>query len=219
MERKPVLGIFLGEAAGIGPELVAKVVADGTVYKYCRPVLIGDARVLALGQKIAGVHFQWNVISDPTEADWTTGNVPLLDLKNFNPEKLTMGTIDTDSGYATGESLVTCMSLLKSGKIDGFVFAPLNKEAFKKGGWDIEDEHYLFAEQLGYLDKPRGLLNVLGDLWVFRVTGHIPFKDIASHITPENVSRSIQLCYDTLRMAAVENPRIAVAALNPHAGD
>ncbi|WP_250845681.1 hypothetical protein [Escherichia coli] len=74
MERKPVLGIFLGEAAGIGPELVAKVVADGTVYKYCRPVLIGDARVLALGQKIAGVHFQWNVISDPTEADWTTGN-------------------------------------------------------------------------------------------------------------------------------------------------
>ncbi len=122
MERKPVLGIFLGEAAGIGPELVAKVVADGTVYKYCRPVLIGDARVLALGQKIAGVHFQWNVISDPTEADWTTGNVPLLDLKNFNPEKLTMGTIDTDSGYATGESLVTCMSLLKSGKIDGFVF-------------------------------------------------------------------------------------------------
>ncbi|CDL42876.1 4-hydroxythreonine-4-phosphate dehydrogenase [Escherichia coli ISC41] len=86
MERKPVLGIFLGEAAGIGPELVAKVVADGTVYKYCRPVLIGDARVLALGQKIAGVHFQWNVISDPTEADWTTGNVPLLDLKNFNPE-------------------------------------------------------------------------------------------------------------------------------------
>lgn len=219
MERKPVLGIFLGEAAGIGPELIAKVVADGTVYKYCRPVLIGDARVLALGQKIAGVNFQWDVISDPAEANWDTGNIPLLDLKNFNPENMTMGTIDTTSGHATGESLVVSMSLLKSGKIDGFVFAPLNKEAFKKGGWDIEDEHYLFAEQLGCLDRPRGLLNVLDDLWVFRVTGHIPFKDIASHITPENVSRSVQLCYDTLRMAAFENPRIAVAALNPHAGD
>lgn len=219
MERKPVLGIFLGEAAGIGPELIAKVVADGTVYKYCRPVLIGDARVLALGQKIAGVNFQWDVINDPAEANWDTGNIPLLDLKNFNPENMTMGTIDTTSGHATGESLVVSMSLLKSGKIDGFVFAPLNKEAFKKGGWDIEDEHYLFAEQLGCLDRPRGLLNVLDDLWVFRVTGHIPFKDIASHITPENVSRSVQLCYDTLRMAAFENPRIAVAALNPHAGD
>ncbi|OFS10999.1 PdxA family protein [Hafnia sp. HMSC23F03] len=219
MERKPVLGIFLGEAAGIGPELIAKVVADGTVYKYCRPVLIGDARVLALGQKIAGVNFQWDVISDPAEANWDTGNIPLLDLKNFNPENMTMGTIDTTSGHATGESLVVSMSLLKSGKIDGFVFAPLNKEAFKKGGWDIEDEHYLFAEQLGCLERPRGLLNVLDDLWVFRVTGHIPFKDIASHITPENVSRSVQLCYDTLRMAAFENPRIAVAALNPHAGD
>lgn len=219
MKRKPVLGIFLGEAAGIGPELIAKVVADGTVYKYCRPVLIGDARVLALGQKIAGVNFQYHVISDPAEADWDNGSIPLLDLKNFNPENMTMGTIDTASGHATGESLVICMSLLKSGKIDGFVFAPLNKEAFKKGGWDIEDEHYLFAEQLGCLDRPRGLLNVLDDLWVFRVTGHIPFKDIASHITVENVSRSVQLCYDTLRMAAFDNPRIAVAALNPHAGD
>lgn len=69
------------------------------------------------------------------------------------------------------------------------------------------------------MDKPRGLLNVLDDLWVFRVTGHIPFKDIASHITPENVSRSIQLCYDTLKMAGYKSPRIAVAALNPHAGD
>lgn len=77
--------------------------------------------------------FQWDVISDPTEADWTTGNVPLLDLKNFNPEKLTMGTIDTASGYATGESLVTCMSLLKSGKIDGLFSLHSIKKRSRRG--------------------------------------------------------------------------------------
>lgn len=219
MEHKPVLGIFLGEAAGIGPELVAKVIADGTVYQYCRPLIIGDARVLQRGQKIAGVNFQWKTLTDPSQAQWDDNNVPLLDLKNYNPEGLVMGTIDTVSGYATGESLVISMGLLKSGKIDGFVFAPLNKEAFKKGGWHVEDEHYLFAQQLGCLDKPRGLLNVMDDLWVFRVTGHVPFRDVVKYITPENVGRSIQLCYDTLRMAGYANPRIAVAALNPHAGD
>lgn len=219
MKNKPVLGIFLGEAAGIGPELVAKVIADGTAYQYCKPIIIGDARVLALGQKIAGVSFPWETITDPSQANWDNGTVPLIDLKNYDPADLVMGTIDTVSGHATGESLITCMALLKSGKIDGFVFAPLNKEAFKKGGWHIEDEHYLFAEQLGCLDRPRGLLNVLDDLWVFRVTGHVPFRDIVKYITPENVGRSVQLCYDTLRMAGYDNPRIAVAALNPHAGD
>lgn len=219
MKNKPVLGIFLGEAAGIGPELVAKVIADGTAYQYCKPIIIGDARVLALGQIIAGVSFPWETITDPSQANWDNGAVPLIDLKNYDPTDLVMGTIDTVSGHATGESLIICMELLKSAKIDGFVFAPLNKEAFKKGGWHIEDEHYLFAEQLGCLDRPRGLLNVLDDLWVFRVTGHVPFRDIVKYITPENVGRSVQLCYDTLRMAGYDNPRIAVAALNPHAGD
>ncbi|HAT1684030.1 TPA: 4-hydroxythreonine-4-phosphate dehydrogenase PdxA [Klebsiella oxytoca] len=219
MKHKPVLGIFLGEAAGIGPELVAKVIADGSAEQYCRPVIIGDARVLELGQKIAGVSFPWQIISDPQQAEWGNGKVPLLDLKNYDPQNLVMGTIDTVSGHATGESLVACMKLLKSGKIDGFVFAPLNKEAFKKGGWHVEDEHSLFAEQLGCLDKPRGLLNVLDDLWVFRVTGHVPFRDVVKYITRENVGRSIQLCYDTLNMAGYHDPRIAVAALNPHAGD
>lgn len=215
---KPILGIFLGEAAGIGPEVVARLVAEGTVQQYCRPLLIGDARVLDLGQRIAGVSFPYTVVENASQADWD-GPVPMLDLQNFDPEGLIMGQLNTTSGKATGDSLIASMRLLKEGDIDGFVFGPLNKEAFKKGGHHVEDEHYLFAQCLDWLDKPRGLLNVLEDLWVFRVTGHIPFKDIASHITKENVSRSIALSYETLRMAGYENPRIALAALNPHAGD
>lgn len=215
---KPILGIFLGEAAGIGPEIIARLVADGTVRRYCRPLLIGDARVLELGQRIANVSFPYAVVENASQADWD-GPIPMLDLKNFDPAGLVMGQINTTSGKATGDSLIASMRLLKEGAIDGFVFGPLNKEAFKKGGHHVEDEHYLFAQCLDWLDKPRGLLNVLEDLWVFRVTGHIPFKDIASQITKENVSRSITLSYETLRMAGYENPRIALAALNPHAGD
>ena len=215
---KPILGIFLGEAAGIGPEVIARLVANGTVQKYCRPLLIGDSRVLKLGQRIAGVDFPVSIISDAAAANWD-GPVPFLDLKNFDPDGLVMGQVDTASGKATGDSLIESMKLLKAGSIDGFVFGPLNKEAFKKGGHHVEDEHALFAQCLDWLDKPRGLLNVLEDLWVFRVTGHIPFKDISAHITRESVGRAIRLSYDTLRMAGYDDPRIAVAALNPHAGD
>lgn len=218
MNNLPVLGIFIGEACGIGPELIAKVVANKSVFKYCKPILLGDIRVMELGKKIAKVDFKCKVIDKIEDASWDDG-VPFLNFNNFDPSNIKMGTIDTKSGFATGESLVLSMKLLKDKKIDGFVFAPLNKEAFKKGGWHVEDEHYLFAKELDLLDIPRGLLNVLDKLWVFRVTGHIPFKDIPKYITKENVSRSVELCYKTLKMAGYDNPRIAIAALNPHAGD
>lgn len=215
---KPILGIFLGEAAGIGPEVIAALVHQGRIQKHCRPLLIGDARVLEMGRRIACADFPYTIVDTPSEVDWN-GPIPLLDLKNFDPANLCMGQIDTASGKATGDSLITCMDLLKTGGIEGFVFGPLNKEAFKKGGHHVEDEHFLFAQCLDWLKKPRGLLNVLNDLWVFRVTGHIPFKDVAAQITHENVTRSIELSWNTLRMAGYENPRIALAALNPHAGD
>ena len=91
---KPILGIFLGEAAGIGPEVIARLVANGTVQKYCRPLLIGDSRVLKLGQRIAGVDFPVSIISDAAAANWD-GPVPFLDLKNFDPDGLVMGQVDT----------------------------------------------------------------------------------------------------------------------------
>ena len=215
---KPILGIFLGEAAGIGPEVIARLMAEGRIQKYCRPLLIGDARVLDMAQRIASTAFPYTVVPHPAAASWD-GPTPLVDLKNFDPAHLVMGQINTESGRATGDSLLASMKFLKEGSIDGFVFGPLNKEAFKKGGHHVEDEHYMFAQCLDWLDKPRGLLNVLENLWVFRVTGHIPFKDIAAHLTKDNVRRSIELSYSTLRMAGYDNPRIALAALNPHAGD
>ena len=90
---KPILGIFLGEAAGIGPEVIARLVANGTVQKYCRPLLIGDSRVLKLGQRIAGVDFPVSIISDAAAANWD-GPVPFLDLKNFDPDGLVMGQVE-----------------------------------------------------------------------------------------------------------------------------
>lgn len=214
---KPILGITLGEAAGIGPELVAKLCAQNRLNRYCRPVIIGDARVFELGKKNAGVEFPVAVVDKVSSIDWN-GPVPLLDLKNFDPANLEMGKINVESGKATGDTLVAAMDLLMSGDIAGMVFAPLNKQAFILGGYDYEDEHALFREYLKW-DKPAGIMNVLDQLWTFRVTCHIPISEVASSINKENVMSSIRLADNTLKLAGYERPRIAVAALNPHAGE
>ena len=215
---KPILGIFLGEASGVGPEIVARLAGNGTLQKYCRPVLIGDARVLKQGQEFAGTDFPVQVVEKVADVDWN-GPVALLDMKNLDTADYTVGAVSPVSGKATGDTLVYSMDLLKQQAIDGFVFGPLNKEAFKRGGYHVEDEHQLFAECLDWADKPHGILNVMDGLWTFRVTAHIPFKEVAEHITHDNVLRTIELTALTMKTAGYDNPKIAVAALNPHAGE
>ena len=216
-ELKPILGIVLGEAAGIGPEIVAKLCAQKRLDRCCRPVLIGDSRVLELGKKIAAVDFPATIVENTSEIDWD-GPISILDQKNFDPANLKIGAINVDSGRATGETLVAALKLLQQGDIAGMVFAPLNKQAFILGGFDYEDEHALFREFFQW-DKPAGIMNVLDKLWTFRVTCHIPISEVAASLNKENVLSAIRLADGTLRLAGYERPRIGIAALNPHAGE
>jgi len=214
---KPVLGITLGEAAGIGPEIIAKLCARDRLAPYCRPLLIGDARVLELGQKIAGMAFQYQQVEKPEDVDWD-GPIAILDLNNLDPATVAVGQVNPASGKVTGDTLLYALDLLKAGQIDGMVFAPLNKEAMKRGGYQFEDEHRLFAHYLNH-QGAFGEINVLDNLWTTRVTSHIPFREIPHYLTRENILRAIMLAHGTLCRANVADPKIAVAALNPHAGE
>jgi len=214
---KPRLGIVLGEATGIGPEIVAKLCAAGRLTPHCRPLLIGDARVLALGERIAGVSFPFTVIREASEATWD-GPIPLLDLANIDPAGLRLGEVNPASGRVTGETLIAALGLLERDAIDGMVFAPLNKEALQRGGHVFPSEDHLFAHHLrwtGHFSE----LNVLGNFWTSRVTSHIPLAEVAASLSVEKVLKAIRLIDGTLRRAKVERPRIAVAALNPHGGE
>ncbi|MGL5514166.1 MAG: 4-hydroxythreonine-4-phosphate dehydrogenase PdxA, partial [Sporomusa sp.] len=214
---KPILGIMLGEATGIGPELVAKLVAGDRLRPYCRPLLIGDARVLKLGQKIAATDFDFSTVERAAQVDWS-GPISIIDLKNHDPANLVLGKNNSDSGRITYENLLTCLELLKSKDIEGLVFAPLNKEAMKRGGCEFEDEHRLFAHYLQW-DQPFGELNVLNKLWTSRVTSHIPLASVAKQLSASNVLRAIRLIDQTLKRAGYPRPTIGVAAINPHAGE
>jgi len=214
---KPVIGVLLGEAAGIGPEIVAKAAAAGILNASCYPVIIGDLRVLKQGMEIAKVDFPCTVIEDIDEADWSKG-IPVLDQKNLNPEEIKLGELNSYSGKVTIDMLVTSVELFKQGKIEGICFAPLNKAAMKMGGLNYDSEHGLFIELFNWTE-PSGEVNMLKDIFTTRVTSHIPIKEVSNNLTIENVLSAIKLAYSTSRRAGLENPRVAIAALNPHSGE
>jgi 4-hydroxythreonine-4-phosphate dehydrogenase len=216
-EEKPVIGIFLGDAAGVGPEIVAKIAATELFATCCRPVIIGDVRVLQQGMKVANVTFPYKVIESMDEVEWDK-EVVVLDQRDLNPEEVKVGQVNPICGKASGNALILAVSLYKAGKIDGFCFAPLNKAAMKLGGHEFESEQMLFAHHFNWTG-PFGEVNVLDNLWTSRVTSHIPIKEVSAKLTVENIMRAIRIADQTLKRAGIANAKLGIAALNPHGGE
>jgi len=221
-ERKPVIGVVLGDAAGIGPELVAKAGAGGVLTRYAIPVVVGDEKLLALGMKIAGLDFKFlpfpPSVKKTGRDSLNEGEIYLIDTRSVDMTGLIIGKVNRINGKEEGDRLVDCIEYCKKGVLDGFCYAPLNKGAMKSGGYNFPSEHELFAEFFGVTGY-HSEMNVLDKLWNIRVTSHIPLSEVSGQITVENILRSFQLGYETLKNAGYENPRFAMAALNPHAGD
>ena len=217
MNNKPIIGILLGDATGIGPEIATKLAVESYYDEFCRPVFIGDARVFQMGLDTFKGKTNYYVISDMSQADWTKG-YPVLDLKDQDPAKIKYGAPDPYCGQGVLHQIDKAMELCKAGKIDGVLISPLNKTAIIEGGCKFASECEYMADILGvktaYCES-----NVLDGLMTVRVTSHIPAKDISSHLTIENIFENIELCQITAKSFGIKEPRIAVCAFNPHAGE
>ena len=211
---RPKIGILLGEATGVGPEIVAKVCAQNNIWIYCKPILIGDSRVLKAGMEISDIDFPFSIVKEISKVDWD-GPISILDTKNLDSAKIKLGQISEKSGRATGELFEKALQLIKKGDLEGFTFAPYNKLALDLGGYNI---FKLFAHYLK-VDWPFGEINVANNIWISRVTSHIPLKEVSKHLNPKNVTGAIELAHKTMCLAGIDQPRIAVAALNPHGGE
>ncbi|MEK3721215.1 4-hydroxythreonine-4-phosphate dehydrogenase PdxA [Paenibacillus sp. FSL H8-0034] len=217
MKRKPVMGLTLGDATGIGSELVAKTLQSAEIRQLATWVVVGDERVFQQGQSVAGLSVPYVKIANIEEID-SEDKVYLIDLHNLSPDTYSLGQLSEDSGQATGETLTYVLKLAQQKKLDGVVYAPINKEALHRGGFHFQDELHFFAS---LLDCKEGFseINVMGDLWFTRITSHVPLKQVSSLVTKERVARIIRFAQDTLTSVGFDNPKIVVAALNPHAGD
>jgi 4-hydroxythreonine-4-phosphate dehydrogenase len=215
---KPTIGLMLGDATGIGPEISAKLLASGKAGKVANVIVIGDRRVLELGMRDAGVKLGCRAYPDVDSIRWPTEQLPVIDLGNIDPSRLTRGKPSAESGRLTGETLKFMIDLAAAGKLDGICFAPLNKGALHQGGWKYHDEHQMFAKLTGH-DGFFGEMNVISEFSTFRVTSHVALRQALDLVTPERIAAAIKLADATLRSAGHARPRIGVAALNPHCGE
>ena len=214
----PTIGLMLGDMTGIGPEISAKLLASGAMKSVARVVVIGDARVLELGCKDAGVSLDWKTYPDVDAIDWSRDEVALIDLGNIDPSRIKRGEVSAESGRLTGETLKHMIDLALAKKLDAICFASLNKAALHRGGWKYHDEHQMFAaltQHSGFF----GEMNVIKEFSTFRVTSHVALRVAIDMITPERITDAIGLADATLRATGIRQPRIAVAALNPHGGE
>ena len=216
--NKPVVAVTFGDASGIGPELVAKLLTRADALAAARIVLAGDGWVWAEGQRVAGTAPQVRIIRDWNEAREGDGTPMLLELNTVAKADIVPAQATAAAGAGARLALTACLDAVKHGQADAICFAPLNKQAMKKGGMAFEDELHFFADYFGVKDYFCEF-NTLGSLWTSRISSHVPLAEVSKYITKDRIKAAARLTYQTLKRAGFANPRVAVAALNPHGGD
>lgn len=212
----PVVGITMGDAAGIGPEVVMKALADPEMYALCRPLVIGDAAILERANDVVHASLTVRCIDNPRSAQFDSGRVDCIDLHLLPPD-LPFGQISAAAGDAAFRYVERAIQLASAGEIDAICTAPLNKEALHKGGHIYPGHTEILAELTGTQDF--AMMLTARNLRVIHVTTHIGLIDAVERITPERVYGVIKLADGTLRKAGFVRPKIAVCGINPHAGE
>ncbi|TRO51595.1 4-hydroxythreonine-4-phosphate dehydrogenase PdxA [Candidatus Bathyarchaeota archaeon] len=214
---KPVIAITLGDPAGIGPEIVAKTLADPETYRICNPVVVGDHHAVQMGIEVARRNLGIHSINSASEAVYKPGVIDLIDLNNVDPDKLVMGKAEAMSGAASAQYVIRAADMALRNEVDAIVTAPLNKEAMHMGGYNYPGHTELLAEKSE--TKDYAMMLATGNLRVVHATTHIAFRDIPKLLTTERIYTTIQIAQNACLSLGIEKPRIAVAGLNPHSGD
>ena len=206
----------MGDASGIGPEIIMKSLGHAEVYGYCRPLVIGDAGRLGKAALIVNSVVNVNAIDNLSQARFTPGIADCIDLKLI-PENLTWGKLSPICGDAAYQFVVRAVELAKTGEIDAICTAPLNKEALHAGG-HIFPGHTELLAQLTSTAEVSMMLST-PKLKVIHVTSHVGLIDAIDRIEPGLVERTIARAQQTLNRAGFAHPRIGVCGINPHAGE
>ncbi|MBY0440458.1 MAG: 4-hydroxythreonine-4-phosphate dehydrogenase PdxA [Burkholderiales bacterium] len=217
---KPVVALTLGDPAGIGAELIARLLAIPATCEQANVVLLGDRWLWEQGQRTAGVRIAVDEIAslDTVRGRADSSRAAFLPLQTVDAAAVRTGVVGAEGGASALAVLDRCMDATLAGQVDAICFAPLNKNAMKLGGLQHEDELHHFAEYLG-VDSYFCEFNTLDGLWTSRISSHVPLADVPRYVTRERVIEAASLIARSLQAAGVAAPRVAVAGLNPHNGD
>lgn len=213
---KPRIGLVLGDGAGIGAELAAKLLALGETAATASITVIGDRRLLARGAKEAGVTPRIDAVVE--RIDGPIPGVVMLDRANADPRDIRMGEISVEGAGPALDNYCIALDLTLAGHLDAITFVPFNKQAMRLVDAGYEDELVFAADYLGFKGTVAEF-NVIDQFWNARVTSHVPLREVAALITQERIIQRLIMTRDALVEAGIAQPKIGVAALNPHAGD
>jgi 4-hydroxythreonine-4-phosphate dehydrogenase len=218
MSELPRVALLMGDPNGVGPELSVRLLGTPEVYERANLVVVAPSAVWEAGQRVAGTKINALVVDGIDRLTFAAARPSLLTLPGFVAGDITVGRATEAAGREVLRQLAFAADALGTGRVDGVVFAPLNKQAMRMAGLKQEDELEYFAEHLGVRD-PVCELNMLDGLWTSRVTSHIPLRRVADQITIDAVCAGAYVIDKSLRMSGAARPKIAVCALNPHGGD
>ncbi len=213
-----MIAVTLGDPAGIGPEIILKALTDVALFSRCRLIVLGDKRILERALKWVKIPpLVIEVVDNPQAGTYQPGILTLLDLNNADPILCPVGQISAQSGQAAVAYVQLACDLAMAGDVDAIVTAPLNKDAMNKAGFHYAGHTELLTERTGA--QKVSMLLTSASLRVVHVSTHVPLSEAIQRVTRQRVLEVIDLAYTACRALGIPAPRIAVAGLNPHAGE
>ena len=214
--KLPVIAITMGDAAGVGPEVIVGAFSEPKLFSECNPVVIGDTARLKLAADVLKSSIQITEIKSIEDAVFAINTISVID-PHLIPEDLPWGQLSAVAGNAAYEYIKIACELAMSGKAQAICTAPLNKEALHAAG-HIYPGHTELLAHFTHTPEVSMMLST-EKLKVIHVTTHIGLIDAVAKIEPGLVERTIRRGYEALVRAGNPNPKIGVCAINPHAGE
>ncbi len=215
--KKTLIAIPLGDPAGIGPEIVARSIADKDLFQITNCIVIGDRKVMENAIRITGEDLKVNVVADPAEGDYREGVLNLIDLDNIDMERFEFGRVDAMCGKAAFEYIEKSIQITMAGKADAVATTPINKESLRAGGINFIGHTEIFGALTGTED-PLTMFETNG-MRVFFLTRHLSLRAMLDQIKKERVIDYVVRCTEALHRLGVTEGTMAVAGLNPHSGE
>jgi len=215
--NRPTIGITVGDPAGIGPEIVVKTLFETGTYDIVKPLVYTDRAVLEQTLKTLGVEVELNAVSDPSAGRYEPGCIDYVHCGVLNGP-IAYGQISAEGGQAGYTYLERAIEDALSGAVVGLATAPLNKESLRAAEVPFIDHTAVLKARAAHHD-PMTLFVAKDSLRIFFLTRHISFREIPDAITREGILEALPFCDLYLRQLGIAEPKIALAALNPHGGE
>jgi 4-hydroxythreonine-4-phosphate dehydrogenase len=217
MSERPIIAISMGDPAGVGPEIAVKALARDEVWDSCRPLIVGDVGTIGRAVTLLDLSLRPNAIRDVAQARFDPSAPDVLDLSAVDVTRVPQRQVSATAGAAAVAYVEQAAHLALSAKVDAITTGPINKAAIQAAG----SPHIGHTEILADLTGEQRVTTMLATtgLRVVHATRHVPLREVANHITGEQVLETVRLTDRGLRQMGFAEPRVAVAALNPHGGD